>query len=80
MLRVSSDVHDLYLARREAQEAEEQLRITLQSIGDGVIATDCSETVTMVNPVAASLTGYSPDELVGRKLDDVCLLYTSRCV
>ena len=71
VLRVSSDVHDLYLARREAQEAEEQLRITLQSIGDGVIATDCSETVTMVNPVAASLTGYSPDELVGRKLDDV---------
>ena len=71
VLRVSSDVHDLYLARREAQEAEEQLRITLQSIGDGVIATDCDEIVTMVNPVAASLTGYQPDELVGRKLDDV---------
>lgn len=39
------------------QEREEWFRVTLTSIGDGVIATDEHGAVTFINPVAERLTG-----------------------
>ena len=48
----------------------ELLRVTLSSIGDGVIATDADGAVTFINPVAQELTGWG-DEALGRPLADV---------
>lgn len=39
------------------KESREWLRVTLSSIGDGVICTDAHGCVTLVNPVAQALTG-----------------------
>jgi CHASE3 domain sensor protein len=39
------------------RESEHRLRITLTSIGDGVIAIDDKGRVTLINPVAQALTG-----------------------
>jgi PAS domain S-box-containing protein len=62
-------------AAREAERAErrqrEQLRVTLNSIGDAVIATDTDGTVTFVNRVAQGLTGWEPQEAAGRPLGEV---------
>ncbi len=55
----------------ERSRAEEGLRVTLQSIGDGVICTDAAERVTFLNPVAAQLTGWREDEGRGRSLLEV---------
>lgn len=56
----------------EALEAEkERLRITLQSIGDGVICTDEEGRVTFVNPIAESLTGWSESLALGRPCTSV---------
>jgi diguanylate cyclase (GGDEF)-like protein/PAS domain S-box-containing protein len=56
----------------EALEAEkERLRITLQSIGDGVICTDEEGRVTFVNPIAESLTGWSESLALGRACTNV---------
>ena len=56
-------------ARRAAEafaaaiwEERERLRVTLHSIGDGVIATDAEGRVTVLNPVAEVLTGWSQDQ------------------
>ena len=38
----------------------ERLRVTLASIGDGVIATDPSGNVTFLNEIACDLTGWTP--------------------
>jgi PAS domain S-box-containing protein len=55
----------------ELQESEERFRITLRSIGDAVIATDVEGHVTIMNPVAETLTGWREEEAKGRPLREV---------
>ena len=61
--------------RRLAEEAlrinEQDLSITLDSIGDGVIATDQGGLVTRMNPLAEHLTGWPLAEAVGQPLTEV---------
>ena len=45
-------------AERSARASEQRLRVTLESIGDAVIATDVAGRVTYMNPVAEALTGW----------------------
>jgi PAS domain S-box-containing protein len=54
------------------------LATTLRSIGDGVITTDASGRVTMMNPVAESITGVSIHDARGKKLDDVLKLVNEK--
>jgi PAS domain S-box-containing protein len=49
----------------------EWCRVTLASIGDAVITTDTQGRVTFLNPVAASLTGWTLQEAAGQPLDSV---------
>ncbi len=46
-------------------------RLILESIGDGVIATDGQGVVTMINPQAEKLTGWDRTSAVGKKLGEV---------
>lgn len=55
---------------QELRNSEENLRITLNSIGDAVIATDMQGVITRMNPVAERLTGWHLDEAADRKLDE----------
>ncbi len=61
--------------RKQAEEAlgesERWLSTTLRSIGDAVIATDIKRSVTLMNPIAEDLTGYSEAEAAGKPLKDV---------
>jgi diguanylate cyclase (GGDEF)-like protein/PAS domain S-box-containing protein len=50
---------------------KEQLRITFQSIGDGVITTDTQAKITTLNDVAEELTGWSTAEAEGKLLKEV---------
>jgi len=63
------------IERKRAEEAlrhqRDWLRVTLSSIGDAVIATDTSGTITFMNPSAASLTGWPAQEALGRHIDEV---------
>ncbi len=55
----------------QAAASAEFLRVTLNSIGDGVIATDAAAAVTLINPVAQKLTGWSDQEAVGNSISRV---------
>ncbi len=51
--------------------SEENLRTTLDSIGDAVIASDIDGKVTRMNPVAEKLTGWRTSEAIGKSLTEV---------
>lgn len=58
-------------AEKALQESEENLSITLNSIGDAVIATDTEGQVVRMNPVAEGLTGWKFSEAKGRSINEV---------
>jgi PAS domain S-box-containing protein len=58
-------------AEQEARAQRELLRVTLSSIGDGVVATDPAAVITFINPVAQALTGWAEAEAIGRPLTEV---------
>src|SRR5262249_47222093 len=58
-------------AERSARESEQRLRVTLESIGDAVIATDVAGRVTYMNPVAEAMTGWRRLDARDLPLDQV---------
>lgn len=60
-----------HMAASLVQSERENLRVTLSSIGDGVIATDLNGRVTSLNPVAETLTGWKNGDAQGEMLTQV---------
>jgi len=58
-------------AAEAIDEQREYLRVTLASIGDGVITTDAGGRIDYLNAVAESLTGWSLHEAVGQPVESV---------
>lgn len=58
-------------ARDQLRASEENLSVTLDSIGDAVMTTDAQGRVTRLNPVAEQLTGWAQAEAAGRPVDNV---------
>jgi PAS domain S-box-containing protein len=83
LFAITSAERERYVAEIEARNhalahevadrrlAEENLRLTLHSIGDGVIVTDQQGRVTRMNPVAEQLCGWPLAEAQGHCLSDV---------
>lgn len=65
------DITERKQAECEIKKREDNLRITLNSIGDAVIATDKQGNITRMNPVAERLTGWSVDAAKGETLNEV---------
>ncbi|MBL4584974.1 MAG: response regulator [Pseudomonadales bacterium] len=56
---------------RDLEKEKELLSVTLNSIGDGVIATDLDGNVTMLNKISSELTGWSARDARGKPLSEV---------
>ena len=71
MVGVNWDITEHRRLREELAEQHEMLKVTLQSIADGVITTDAGGSIVWLNPAAERLTGWPAAEAAGRPLRDV---------
>lgn len=58
-------------AERTLAAEKERLAVTLRSIGDGVITTDTTGNIVMMNRIAEELTGWLQTEVQGQPLEKV---------
>jgi PAS domain S-box-containing protein len=52
----------------ELSAEKEELKVTLRSIGDGVITTDKDDLIILVNRALENITGWSFEDLAGRQI------------
>lgn len=60
---------------KQLQATQQWLTSTLNSIGDGTIATDTEGRITFMNPVAEAITGWILSEAIGKSVNQVLNLY-----
>lgn len=69
--KIARDITEQVRTRAELAQERERLRVTLESIGDGVITTDDEARVAYLNPAAETLTGWRNAEAQGKALEEV---------
>lgn len=62
---------DKHRTQKKFKQNKQWLTTVLKSIGDGVITSDSSGTVTFLNPVAEVLTGWKNSDAFGKKATEV---------
>lgn len=68
IIEVALDKHQM---ERQLAESARWLATVLQSLPDAVITTDSQGHITLLNPVAERLTGWTQDEAAGRDLPEI---------
>ncbi len=68
---LTKEIAERKQTEKALRASKENLRTTLNSIGDGVITTDIDGKITGINPVAESLTGWKHKEALGKPLTKV---------
>ena len=66
-----TDITRLKTVEAQLADEKERLRVTLESIGDGVISTDADERIIFMNPMAEAMTGWSEADAMGHPVQDV---------
>lgn len=72
--QLQQEVAERTIAEDQLAEEKERLAVTLRSIGDGVITTDISGRVLLVNRVAERLTGWKQEYASGYPIAQVLSL------
>ncbi len=66
---------ELQLLNINLQISEERFAVTLNSIGDAVLATDIKGNITLINPLGQKLTGWTQEDAYGRPAEEVfCII------
>jgi PAS domain S-box-containing protein len=69
--KIARDITEHKATRTRLDELQQRLTVTLQSIGDAVVATDAETRVTFINRLAEQLLGRPEHEILGRPLETV---------
>lgn len=64
------------LLEERVQERTEELRLLLQSAGEGMFGVDAAGQVTFINPVALNLLSFAEEEMIGKDVHE--LIHHSR--
>jgi len=69
--RLKMEIQDRHRAEDELEKEKDQLAVTLSSIADGVIRTDQSGLIILMNKTAENLTGHLFSEYSGRNINEI---------
>ena len=70
-IKLRQEIKEKLRIQRELDIEKERARVTLKSIGDGVIIVNNNGIITYLNPVAENLTGWKNIEAVGLNIGKV---------
>ena len=65
---VFNDASERRRAERDLNQAYADNRMILEAAGEGIYGLDCDGNTTFVNPSAATMLGYSSEELIGQSM------------
>ncbi|WP_035054689.1 CHASE domain-containing protein [Andreprevotia chitinilytica] len=68
---IGYDITAIRAAEMQAHSERQKIEAILDSIGDGVITADLQGRIEYLNPVAAALIGWQPEEALGRPIDRI---------
>lgn len=63
---LNREIAERIQAETKSRELGKKMELILNSAGEGIFGLDIDGTVTFVNTAAALMTGWEPDEMVGR--------------
>lgn len=66
-----SDITELKQMSKEIFDEKERFKMTLTSIGDGVISTDEKGNIKLMNKVAERLTGWNREKAFGKPFEEI---------
>lgn len=73
-LMLQQQARALKLSQQQVYAEKQQLQVTLNSIGDAVIATDVNGCITFMNPIAERMAGWRASDAQGKHITDVMQL------
>ncbi len=66
MQGVARDITHQRAVERALRESEERFRNVVENLGEGLVITDLDDSILYTNTRLTELTGYAPQELIGR--------------
>lgn len=75
--KINNEIKEKNIAKKRLAEEKELLKITLESIGDGVITGDIQGRIIMLNNMAEILTGWKCEEVFLKPVDTVFNVFDS---
>ncbi|MBZ4653793.1 MAG: transcriptional regulator containing AAA-type ATPase, and DNA-binding domain [Peptococcaceae bacterium] len=66
---------ELAMLRRKEVLAQERLRTILDAVGEGILATDHTQTITHCNPAVQKYLSLAQEKIIGRRLRDLIPQY-----
>ena len=67
---IGEDITERRIYQKSLRRNEEQTRLILESVGDGIYGIDLKGNIFFKNSGAAKMLGYSPEELLGKSSHD----------
>ncbi len=68
---LNREIAERIQAETRSRELSKKMELILNSAGEGIFGLDVDGSVTFVNTAAALMTGWEPDEMVGRSHHDL---------
>jgi len=68
---LNNEIRHREIVQHQLSESEEDMRITLNSIGDAVMSIGCDGKIKRITPAAEALIGYKHEDAIGRPLNEI---------